>query len=312
MTPTSIPITGLHHITALASDAKANATFYTEVLGLRLIKKTVNFDAPEVYHLYYGDGLAQPGTVLTFFPYAGLVRGRWGVGQVISVRFAVAPEALPFWRERLAALEPRFDEATTAFGETALRFEDPDGMMLEIVGAEDDARPGYASAGISAQLSIKGFHSALIQAKNTQLTGGVLEKTLGYKVANQKGNLTRYSVGAGGSGTFVDILETPEVKFGQQGAGYIHHIAFRTESDASQAIVRNVVESHGLSVTPVQDRQYFHSIYYREPGGVLFEVATDNPGFEVDEPIETLGQNLMLPTWLEPRRARIEAVLPSL
>ena len=309
---TTLPITGIHHITALASSARANAAFYTRVLGLRLIKKTVNFDAPEVYHLYYGDGLAQPGTVLTFFPYEGIVRGRRGVGQVISTRFAIAPVAISFWRERLGTLEITFNETQTAFGETALRFEDPDGMMVEIVTADGDTRPGYASEGLVAEMSVKGFHSALIQAKSSELTGKTLISTLGYRLLDKKNNLTRYTVGQGGSGTYVDILETPDVKFGHQGGGSVHHIAFRTPTDADQETIRQNIEQNGLSVTPMQDRQYFHSIYYREPGGVLFEVATDTPGFEIDEPLETLGEKLMLPPWYEKHRAKLEEVLPAL
>jgi glyoxalase family protein len=305
-------ITGIHHITALASSARQNVEFYTRTLGLRLVKRTVNFDAPDTYHLYYGDEGGNPGSILTFFPYEGLVRGRRGVGQMSAIRFAVAPSSLDFWKARLHELNIPFGPVSDLEGTPALRFEDPDGMQLEVIASLGDIRPGFATEGVPAEHAIKGFHSAVLQEKSLALTGAVLKDQLGMRQTLAIGNMTRFVAGNGGPGAIVDILETPDVAWAHQGAGSVHHLAFRTPTDETELAVRAVIEKTGISVTPVIDRNYFHSVYFREPGGVLFEIATDPPGFAVDEPAETMGSKLMLPPWLEPKRAKMAAELPNI
>jgi glyoxalase family protein len=310
-------VTGIHHITVLASDAKANVAFYTRVLGLKLIKRTINFDAPEVYHLYYGDDRGTPGTVLTFFPYAGLQRGRAGAGQVTIVRWSAPVTARAFWEQHLTMANVVVLASQTHFGEEVLAFTDPDGMAIEIVFTDGDIRIGQASEGIAQEDSLRGFHSALLTERRGGLPEGVLLGPMGYKrveeiALERGGTVRRYEVGEGGPGTYVDIAELPEAKMGLQGAGTVHHLAFRAPDDAAHVRIRSAIARTGQQVTEVIDRNYFHSIYYREPGGVLFELATDNPGFDVDEPMNALGQKLQLPEWLERRRADISAQLPDL
>ena len=305
-------INGLHHVTALASSAKANLAFYTQVLGLKLIKKTINYDAPEVYHLYYGDAEGNPGTVLTFFPYEGLVRGRAGAGQVTKLRYSVAPEALSFWIARFQTLGLTMQEESDGFGNTLVGIADPDGLVIEIVADADDMRPAIAAEGIPAAYGLKGFHSALMVAKSAKVTNPYVEVLTGYSIKETRGNLSRWHAGAGGPGSYLDIVEMPDAKMGLQGAGSVHHIAFRTPSDATEAKLLTHLHKAGISTSPITDRNYFHSIYFREAGGVLFEIATENPGFAIDEDGDKLGQKLLLPPWAEASRAQIEAKLQPL
>jgi glyoxalase family protein len=304
---------GLHHITAIAADPKRNLDFYTRVLGLRFVKKSVNQDDPGTYHLYYGDNLGSPGTALTFFPWIGMRRGRPGQGHAYATGFSVFASALDFWRERLARLKIETGPIDKRFSEQVLPVFDSDGLRLDLVfTAEPDSRAPAPSAEVPAPLGIRGFHSATLALTAPATTIALLTETMGYRLVGESGQRARYTVGAGGPGTYVDILTDPGVPRGANGAGTVHHIAFRVADDAAQLAAHAEIEARGLGISPVIDRAYFKSIYYREPNGVLFEIATDQPGFTFDEPVETLGTRLSLPPRLEPIRAEIEAALPPL
>lgn len=304
---------GLHHITAMASDPRANYDFYTRVLGLRFIKKSVNQDDPGTYHLYYGDYAGSPSTALTFFPWPGLRRGRPGSGQAYATGFSVAAGSLDFWQERLTRLGVKTEPIVTRFQDQVLATFDPDGLRLELVAtAETDPRQPAPSADVPAAYGIRGFHSSTLGLVDAAATSTVLTRLMGYRLVAQEGARARYAVGPGGPGTYVDLLTDPSLPRGLNGAGTIHHVAFRTPTDATQAEAHAEITRSGLHISPIIDRAYFKSIYYREPAGVLFEIATDQPGFAIDEPVETLGTRLGLPPHLEPHRAEIEAALPPL
>lgn len=308
-------VTGLHHITAIASDPRQNLDFYTRVLGLRFVKKSVNQDDPGTYHLYYGDYAASPGTILTFFPWAGLRRGRPGTGQAYATAFSVPAGSLPFWQERFAKLGLKQEPVETRFADEVLPFADPDGLRLELVAtAVADSRPAAPSPDVPAQFAIRGFHSSTLALTDPTATATVLTNSMGCQLVAQAGHRARYSAGAGtgGPGTFVDLLADPALPRGLNGAGTIHHVAFRVPDDSTEVAARDVLLKDGLQVSPVIDRAYFKSIYYREPAGVLFEIATDGPGFAIDEPLDQLATKLGLPPHLEPNRAQIEAALPKL
>ncbi len=305
------PVSGLHHITAISSDVRRNVDFYTHVLGLRFVKKSVNQDDTGTYHLYYGNYTGSPGTAMTFFPWAGLRRGRPGQGQAYATAFSVPADSLAFWQERLARLDVTSFPVETRFEDQVLPFQDHDGLRLEIIAtAESDPRPPTPSSVVPAEHAIRGFHSTTLALADTTATSAVLENLMRYRLLARSGHRTRYTVTDGGPGNYVDLLTDPSIPRGLNGAGTIHHVAFRTPDDASQRVARDTLVAGGLPVSPVIDRAYFKSIYYREPGGVLFEIATDQPGFAIDEPIETLGTKLSLPPHLEPHRAEIEANLP--
>ena len=308
----SFPIGRLHHVTAIASDPARNVAFYEGLLGLRLIKQTVNFDDPSVHHLYYGDFPGSPGTIMTFFPYAGAKPGRHGVGQAEETAFAVPPGSLGFWRERLSAHGIAFEDATR-FGQVQLAFKDHDGLRLEIVETEDAAgTEGRAADGVPAEHAIRGFAGVTLWLKDVAGTAAVLTEVLGYQQAATEENHTRFVHPGPGLGRVVDLRAAGGFWAGAMGAGVVHHVAFRAASDAAQEESSRVLRTMGLGVTPQQDRNYFRSTYFREPGGVLFEVATDDPGFAIDESVGQLGEKLMLPARYEPHRAQIEASLPKL
>ena len=309
----TVCLTGLHHVTAVAGDPRRNVDFYTHVLGLRLIKRTVNFDDPSTYHLYYGDSVGTPGSVLTFFPWAGIRRGRPGHGQAYATAFSVPAGSLDFWAARLRAHGVAPATPIVRFGDEALAFTDPDGLVLELIAtSESDARPAHAHPEISAAHGIRGFHSITLAVTAAGPTAALLTGPMGYRATQTSPGRTRYTVATGGPGSYVDLLVDPKLPRGLPGAGTVHHIAFRTPDDTSQAKAREILVGLDLQVSPVMDRNYFHSIYYREPEGVLFEIATDNPGFTVDEPLATLGHALKLPAQYEPQRAEIEAHLPKI
>ncbi len=309
----TLALPGLHHVTAMASDPQRNVAFYTEVLGLRLVKKTVNFDDPTTYHLYYGDSAGTPGTILTFFPWAGLRRGRPGNGQVYATSFSIHTESLAFWTAHLAAQHVTATRDTDRFGDAVLRFNDPDGLILELVATSaPDARTGHTHPSIPAQHALRGFHGVTIAVIDAPRTQALLTGPMGYRVVATAGGRIRLAPPAGGPGTFVDLLVDPALPRGLNGAGTVHHLAFRTPNDATQAEARATLLGLGYHVSPVMDRNYFHSIYYREPEGVLFEIATDPPGFTVDESSATLGTSLRLPAQYEAHRVEIEAALPKL
>lgn len=304
---------GLHHITAISSDTKRNMHFYTKVLGLRFVKQSVNQDDPGTYHLYYGDYAGSPGTILTFFPWAGLRRGRPGSGQAYATAFSVPAGSLPYWQKRFTDLKVEALAIEQRFADEVLPFLDPDGLRLELVAtSEADARKPAPSDVVPAEHAIRGFHGTTLGLSDALLTATVLTETMGYRLLAQSGHRARYTVDQGGPGTYVDLLTDPALPRGLNGAGTVHHVAFRVPDDATQEAARFVLNRSGLQVSPVIDRAYFKSIYYREPGGVLFEIATDQPGFAIDEPVETLGSKLSLPPRLEPHRAEIEAALPKL
>lgn len=304
---------GLHHITAISSDVHRNMQFYTKVLGLRFVKKSVNQDDPGTYHLYYGDYAGSPGTILTFFPWAGMRRGRPGAGQSYATAFSVPAGSLSFWQKRLAEFKIETLPFENRFDDEVLPFFDHDGLRLELVATgEPDDRPPAPSTEVPAESAIRGFHSTTLALLEAKATAALLTETMGYRLANLSGTRTRYAIGNGGPGAYVDLLVDPAMPQGLSGAGTIHHVAFRATDDAAQQAARILLLKRGLQVSPVIDRAYFKSIYYREPGGVLFEIATDQPGFAIDEPVETLGSRLSLPPHLEPHRAEIEAALPKL
>lgn len=307
------PSAGLHHITAICGDPAENVAFYTRVLGMRFIKKTVNFDDPGTYHLYYGDAIGSPGTALTFFPFAGAPAGRHGAGAPVEIGLAVPPDALAFWAERLAEHGVAFERATR-FDEQMLTFHDPHGIALQLVGTASAADiEGRAAAAIPAEHAVRGFHGVGVWTHALDGTAMVLEEGLGFRRVATADDRVRFQAGDGRApGAFVDVRVDPALAPERQGVGSIHHIAFRAADDDHEMALRDVLTTHGLNATPQIDRQYFHSVYFREPGGSLFEIATDGPGFTVDETAEALGTHLKLPEQYEARRAEIEAALPPL
>jgi len=311
-------VLGIHHVTAIASDPQRNLDFYAGVLGLRLVKRTVNFDDPETYHFYFGDEVGTPGSIMTFFPWPGAMRGRPGSGQVAVTSFAVIPGAIGLWVERLirhhVAFEGPTQRGTGADKESVLAFRDPDGLMLEIVGHPSaEARPAWTGApGIPREHAIHGFHSVTLWVEQAARTDQVLVDTLGFRPLREDGSTKRYTAGEPGPGTILDVREIGGFGRGASGTGTVHHVAFTVEDDAAQLAVRERVVNAQLDPTPVVDRSYFHSIYFQEPGGILFELATKAPGFAVDEPVEHLGESLKLPPQYESQRTSIEAVLPPI
>ena len=306
-------ILGFHHLTAIAGDPQQNLDFYSGVLGLRLLKVTVNFDLPETYHLYYGDATGSPGTILTFFPWIHARKGRPGVGQATVTSFATSTESLGYWSERLTANGVDVASADTRFDEQFISFADQDGLQLEIVGRPDPIETvAWTGSNIPSEHALRGFLGATILAGRPEATENFLTEALGFSRVRQEGSRIRYTAGPVGSGQFVDILRSAPDQPGNVAVGSVHHVAWRTPSDEQELAWRGVLAKTGVGVTPVRDRQYFHSIYFVEPSGVLFEIATDPPGFAIDEPIEELGSSLKLPPWLESRRSELESVLPPL
>lgn len=300
-------ITGIHHVTALASDAQRNIDFYTGILGMRMVKKTVNFDAPEVYHLYYGNQYGSPGSILTFFPYSGLVRGRHGKGYVNTTTLAVPYASLDYWLNRLRRFQVLHKEPQERFQqEVVVYLEDPDGLGLELVFNDADNRPGFNYGPVPPEHAIKGFYNVEIWQDSSERTAVVLTEQLDHTLVAEKGNRFRFAA-QDAPGQYVDIMTTPESARGLNGSGTVHHIAFSTPDQESESRLREKLESRGLDPTPIKDRQYFKSVYFREPGGVLFEVATAGPGFAVDEDQEHLGEALKLPPWYEKDRLKIES-----
>jgi catechol 2,3-dioxygenase-like lactoylglutathione lyase family enzyme len=311
-------ILGIHHVTAIASDPQRNLEFYSGVLGLRLVKRTVNFDDPSTYHLYYGDEVGSPGSLMTFFPWPGAYRGQRGVGQAAVTAFSVLPSAIGFWMERLVRLGVEHDamvkRGPEGDQERVIALRDQDGTALEIVGhaAAEGRRPWGRAPGVSEEHAIRGFHSVTLWVDAHEPTERVLVDSLGFEPQRDDETTRRYIVGTGAPGCIVDVRAVGGFLAATSGAGTVHHVAFEVESDTSELAVRERLERAGLLPTPVIDRTYFHSVYFSEPGGVLFELATSSPGFLVDEPIERLGERLMLPPQYEPGRAAIERALPPL
>lgn len=306
-------ILGIHHITAIAGDPQKNIDFYTGLLGLRLVKTTVNFDDPGSYHFYYGDGVGSPGTIITFFTWPGARRGRRGTGQVTNTAFAVPTGSLIYWEDRLRSANVEIVGRSGRFGRPVLSFLDGDGLSLELIESENpDPGRVWTGASIPADSAIHGFHSATISASDPEPTLSLLKDTMGFRSLGEEGNRARLEVAAGGPGQTIDVLSLPTGEAGRVAVGTVHHIAWRAPDSADQLKWLEILDREGYSVSPVMDRSYFQSIYYREHGGVLFEIATDQPGFAVDETVETLGSALKLPGWMEPQRGIIEQVLPPI
>jgi len=305
-------VTGLHHITAIAGEARRNLAFYRDTLGLRLVKRTVNFDDPTTYHLYFADRTGTPGTAFTTFPWGDAPRGQRGPGEVGAVAYAVPPGALPGWHERLAARGVAVREGGSRFGEPVLALDDEGGGSVELIESargRAEVTP-WVGDGAPAALALRGFHAPTLVVTRAGPTQHVLA-LLGFGERGATGNRRRLAVGAGGPGREVDLVEDGAGR-ARQGSGSVHHLAFRVPDDATQLAFRRVLADAGLAVTEVRDRSYFRSIYFREPGGILFEIATDGPGFTVDEPESELGRALKLPPQYEAHRAQIERALPAL
>jgi glyoxalase family protein len=312
MATTEKSLPGIHHVTAITADAQKNIDFYSGVLGLRLVKLTVNFDDPGSYHLYYGDELGRPGTIMTFFAWPGAHRGRIGPSQVTATAFTVPSASIDYWMTRLKEKGVATKPIVERFGERVIGFVDADGMPLEIVGSALPVGEAWKAGPVPMENAIRGFHSATVSEEGYENTAKLLTEVMGYQSIGSDQNRFRYHTTAGGLASIVDLVCVPDAPHGSMGAGVVHHIAFRTKDDTQQAAWHAAIASRGLNVSPVMDRTYFHSIYYREPGGVLFEIATENPGFTADQPAEELGKKLMLPAWLEKYRGEIERVLPKL
>ncbi len=304
---------GIHHVTCIAGDAQENLDFYTGVLGMRLVKRSVNQDAPDTYHLFYADAEGHPGTDLTFFPWPQMPAGRKGVGLAVEVGLAVPDGSLAFWAERLAAAGVAVGAPERRFGETALRFTDPHGLEVALT-ATPETRPfaPWSGSPVPERHQVRGFHAMRLWEWNLAPTAQLLSRALGFERLGEEGGWHRFGVAGGGSGRWLEIRELPAERRGSWGPGAVHHVAFQVADEEEQLGVRRAVAEAGAHPTPVIDRFWFRSVYFKEPGGVLFELATLGPGFTVDEDPAHLGERLILPPWLEPRRREIEAVLPPL
>jgi len=306
-------MSGIHHVTAIAGKPARNFEFYTDVLGLRFVKKTVNFDDPGTYHFYYGDEVGHPGTILTFFPWEHAGRGQAGVGLTQQTMFRVPASSIGYWTHRLIEKGVAHQPLEKRFGESVLVFTDPDGLNLALVGVADaSGETAWSNGDIPAEHAIRGFHGVVLMLNEAEHTGAILTDPLGFHEAGRDGPYIRFR-GTEVRGGVVDIREAGGFLPGSMGRGVVHHIAFRAADDAQQAaMAQTLIEKHRLRPTQQIDRQYFRSVYFREPGGILFEIATDQPGFLTDEPVASLGSELKLPSFLERQREEIEAALPPI
>jgi glyoxalase family protein len=305
---------GIHHVTAIAGSARRNFDFYTRVLGLRLVKKTVNFDDPGTYHFYYGDETGYPGTILTFFPWEHAVPGQLGLGETQKTVLRIPEGSIGYWTHRFVEESVPHDGVAKHFGESVLSFKDPDGLRLALVavpGIENE--PAWGGGDVPAEHAIRGFHSISLLLRDAAPTGAILSDVFGFSETAREGSAVRFKANGVKIGGIVDIRVDTTISRGRQGRGSVHHIAFRAADDAAEfAMMKALADNHGIRTTEQKDRNYFRSLYFREPGGVLFEIATDVPGFAIDEPVASLGQSLQLPPQYEARRKEIEAVLPAL
>ncbi len=307
------PVHGIHHVTCISGDAQENFDFYTEVLGLRLVKRSVNQDVPDTYHLFYADAEGNPGTDLTFFPWPQMPPGRKGAGLTVEVGLAVPEGSLAFWAERLQARGVDQDAPEVRFGERVLRLRDPHGLELSLTEtSESKTAIPWPESPVPEPHQIRGFHSVRLWERDLAVTERFLRDALGFEPMGEEDGWHRFGAEGGGSGKWVEVRELPGGRLGSWGTGAVHHVAFRVADDAEELEVRRRVQAAGGSPTPVIDRFWFRSVYFKEPGGVLFEIATDQPGFTVDEDLAHLGERLILPPWLEPHRREIEAALPPL
>lgn len=308
--PDAVP--GLHHVTAIASDPQRNLDYYTGLLGLRLVKRTVNFDDPGSYHLYFGDDAGSPGTILTFFAWPQAARGVRGIGETSAVAFSIAEGGFDFWERRLRAADTPVEREPDRFGRRVLAFADPDGTRLELIGdADGEPERPPRDTGIPPEHSIRGLSGVTLSEAGVEPTAGILE-SMGLRRSGEESHRYRLTAPSGAHGTQIDIQVQTQLMQGRMGAGTVHHIAFRAGNDHEQLAWRERLGAIPLDVTPVLDRTYFHSIYLREPGGVLLEITTDPPGFAADESPDSLGEALKLPAWLESKRPIIERHLPPI
>ncbi|NIR44384.1 MAG: ring-cleaving dioxygenase [Gemmatimonadetes bacterium] len=306
-------VSGIHHVTAIAADPQENLDFYTGVLGMRLVKRSVNQDDPGTYHLFYADADGHPGTDLTFFPWAHLPPGRKGIGLTVEVALAVPPDTLGFWSDRLAGFDVAIEEPEERFGERALRLTDPHGLELALVETADEREfTVWEESPVEPAAQIRGLDSVRLWERDLALSADFLTGVLGFERRESEDGWQRYELGDGGSGRRLEIRELPGERRGTWGRGSVHHVAWRVADEEAQLTARRAVAEAGRRPTKVIDRFWFKSVYFLEPGGVLFELATDGPGFTADEAAEELGGRLILPPWLEPKRDEIEAALPAL
>ncbi len=304
---------GVHHVTAIAGDAQENLDFYTGVLGMRLVKKSVNQDAPDTYHLFYADGAGTPGTDLTFFPWPDMQPGRPGIGLTVEVPFAVPPGSLAYWRKRLDHYGVRVGESDVRFGEATLPFKDPHGLQLALVESGDERRfIPWRHSPVPAEHQLRGVHVVRLWERDIAPTERLLTEQMGFRFIGEENGWRRYGLNGGGSGRIIEVNERPDQQRGAWGKGSVHHVAWRVQNNEEEMALHETIQRAGLRPTPQIDRFWFKSVYFMEPGGALFELATDGPGFEVDEDRERLGEKLILPPWLESQRAAIEAGLPPL
>lgn len=310
---TSCSTAGIHHVTGIAGDAQQNIDFYAGVLGLRLVKITVNFDDPHTYHLYYGDGAGSPGSIITFFPWQRAKQGRAGVGQVAVTSFAIRPDSIGYWLQRFVTNGVEHGTPEKRFNETVIPFRDRHSLQLSLVATERTPQlKQWLGAQVPPDHAIRGLHSVTLWEHSIATASDILTRAFGYEQHAQDATTTRFLAAGNAAGTIVDVREVGGFLEPVGGAGTIHHVAFRAPNDAAELTLREQLVSQGLHPTMVIDRKYFHSVYAREPGGVLFEIATDAPGFAVDEPPDKLGSALQLPAQFEPDRQAIEARLPAL
>jgi glyoxalase family protein len=303
----TVQTSGLHHVTAIAGDPQRNIDFYVKGLGLRLVKKTVNFDDPGTYHLYYGDEAGRPGSLLTFFPWPSVPKGRQGTGLSTTTAFSVPAGSLGWWENHFKSLGVESVDTTRSSSEERLSLRDPDGLQLDLVASSVvDPRNPWDSAFVPAQYAVRGQHSSVLSVLDPAKTIDVLTNDLGMHILHEGPGRTRLGVGDGGAGNIIEVIAGPKGRVGLTAGGTVHHVAFRVPDTATQEQWRQELVERGHEVTAIKDRQYFTSIYFREPGGVLFEIATDTPGFDIDEPLLELGRSLKLPPWLEPKREDIE------
>ncbi|MDW0195211.1 MAG: ring-cleaving dioxygenase [Nitrososphaeraceae archaeon] len=309
-------IFGIHHVTAIAGHPQRNVNFYTSILGLRLVKLTVNFDDPTTYHLYFGDELGRPGTILTFFPWSDAPKGHRGTGQVVTTSFLIPKNSIDYWKNRLKNNDVTVKGPFNRFDEQVLTVYDSDGLELELVAhssAEDRDLNVRNDGGVPFEYAVRGFYSVALSEEGFERTAGILEEELGFSLIGQEKSRFRYKIKNSETGaSIVDVLCLPYTPSGYIGKGSVHHVAFRTPTDEKQKVLRSSIIKAGLNATPVIDRTYFHSVYFREPGGILFEIATDPPGFTIDQKPSELGTRLMLPEWLESERKNLEKILPRL
>jgi len=304
---------GIHHVTAISGDAQENLNFYVGVMGLRLVKKSVNQDAPDTYHLFYADSVGNPGTDLTFFPWPSMPPARLGIGFPVEVPFAVPSGSLVYWQKRFAQERVEVGKIETRFGEKVLPFKDPHGLQLALVETDSERQfvPWKESA-VPPEHQLRGMHAVRLCARDLKPTETLLTQVMGFAYLGAEDGWHRYGVEGGASGKIIEVKELPHERRGQWGTGGVHHVAWRTNDSEEQMALRDSIEQAGLWPTKQIDRFWFKSVYFKEPGGALFELATDGPGFDRDEKMEHLGEQLILPPWLEPQRKRIEAALPRL